>query len=285
MNTPTWRVAGASVQGSAHLSRGLPCQDAHAARGLPGGELLLAVADGAGSAECADIGAALAVQHCIDALSAPVEGVLDAGSWPAALRAAFRRARAAIVQAAEQDDRPLRQYATTLSAAVVTDQQLIVAQIGDGLVVAEDDAGELVLAARPQRGEYANEAYFLTLPNADDVVDVVVWEMQVQAIAFSTDGLLRLALRLPDYSPHAPFFAPLFAFLRRADAHSAERQLADFLASPRVCARTDDDKTLLLAVRQAADETVHDTAREGAAIETDSSVLSAPSVSSAASQA
>jgi hypothetical protein len=47
---------------------------------------------------------------------------------------------------------------------------------------------------------------------------------------------------------HAPFFAPLFKFIAEAkDLDVANQELTGFLRSPRVCDRTDDDLTLLLA--------------------------------------
>jgi hypothetical protein len=68
-----------------------------------------------------------------------------------------------------------------------------------------------------------------------------------------SDGLTRLALKMPSYEPHVPFFQPLFAYIEETSpANSnvkAEQQMAAFLASERVSARTDDDKTLVLAVR------------------------------------
>lgn len=47
---------------------------------------------------------------------------------------------------------------------------------------------------------------------------------------------------------HAPFFAPLFKFIAVAkDLDVTHQELTEFLQSPRVCDRTDDDLTLLLA--------------------------------------
>ena len=92
------------------------------------------------------------------------------------------------------------------------------------------------------------------MPQAGDYLEVQVHTLTAQALAMSTDGLLRLALKLPAYEPHPPFFKPLFAFIAEAgDTAVASQQLAGFLASPRVCARTDDDKTLVLAARMAHD--------------------------------
>ena len=50
--------------------------------------------------------------------------------------------------------------------------------------------------------------------------------------------------------PHAGFFAPLFSPLQTAERPDAlVAPLRAFLESPRVCERTDDDKTLVLASR------------------------------------
>ena len=234
------------------MERDVPCQDAHLYRVLPEGHLVIAVADGAGSAARSDEGARLAVQQAILSLeivlsdSIPTDELL----WRATMAQCFADAGDAIAQLAAQDGSSLRVFATTLTCAVVTPDQLIVGQIGDGLAVASDGEGNLLATVRPQRGEYANEAYFLTMPQAGDYVDVQVHALTVRALAMSTDGLLRLALKLPAYAPHPPFFKPLFAFIAAAgDTALAGQQLAGFLASPRVCARTDDDKTLVLAAR------------------------------------
>jgi hypothetical protein len=118
-------------------------------------------------------------------------------------------------------------------------------------VVAGEAPDKLFLVNRPQRGEYANETYFLTQEDALEQVQVSVFEKAVNFLAVMSDGLTRLAIKLPDHEPHLPFFQPLFAFVAHADDEvQASRHLVDFLTSERVCARTDDDKSLVLAVRQ-----------------------------------
>ncbi|NJK69758.1 MAG: protein phosphatase 2C domain-containing protein, partial [Microcoleus sp. SU_5_3] len=56
-----WQVVAASVTGTSHEKRSQPCQDAHCWRLLPNNVLAAAVADGAGSAALAEIGAKIAV--------------------------------------------------------------------------------------------------------------------------------------------------------------------------------------------------------------------------------
>jgi hypothetical protein len=251
-----WRHIGASVTGTSHTRSGLACQDAHAYREVAGSALLV-VADGAGSAEHSDRGARLASQAALAALSEALAGgwPAEGESWRDLFAGAYASARAELEELAVSADLPVRAVATTLLCAALSDEGLAVAQLGDGLAAAftlnEDPAssGEWFLAAEPQRGEYANETYFLSQPDALQHVEVRWHAGTVRALALMTDGLLRLVLD-GQRRPHVPFFQPLLTFgVEAGDAQAASGQLAEFLASERVCARTDDDKTVVLALR------------------------------------
>ena len=251
MAISSWRLVGALAPGTSHARLGLPCQDALA---YQAGErsLLVALSDGAGTAEYSQVGAQTAVQAALDSLAAalerrwPVEGV----AWQEALCAAFTDARSALQSLAEIEGQPLREYAATLILVVATADRLAVAQLGDGAAVAGEAPDRLFLVNRPQRGEYANETYFLTQEDALEQVQVSVHEKAVNYLAVMSDGLTRLALQLPAHEPYLPFFQPLFAFASHADEEQqAATHLLEFLTSERVCARTDDDKSLVLAVR------------------------------------
>lgn len=248
----TWRVIGAAVQGLSHQRADLPCQDAQGYRRLPDGSLLVAVADGAGSAARSDEGAQAAVQTALDWLAEGLagEGPLDELEAIELLLGAFEEARRALLALADEAGELPRLFATTLSLAVILNNRLLVGQIGDGVVVGKVSEGELFVATPQQRGEYANETYFLSQEDALEHVDIHLFEEEIEALAVMSDGLSRLALRLPSQEPHAPFFGPLFAFLNTVESEAeGEEKLAAFLNSERICARTDDDKALVLAVR------------------------------------
>lgn len=255
-STSTWRILGASVAGTSHTKNGTPCQDAHAHRLLAGDVAVLVTADGAGSAEHSDRGAAQAVETAADSLAEALHWL----GWPPAeedwqplFEAVFNRARESVIGLAEAQALPPRAFACTLLSVVASARGLSVAQVGDGLAVAARNGGEWFLAATPQRGEYANETYFLTQPGRLPPVDVRFFAEPVHAVAAMTDGLLRLVLDLNRNEPHQPFFQPLLAFAAQvSDAEEGTATLASFLSSERVCARTDDDKTLVLAVRPPA---------------------------------
>jgi hypothetical protein len=244
----TWRAYGASVRGSGHARLGLPCQDAHGWRPLAGG-IACAVADGLGSAARADEGARRAVAAALGALVAnlPQDGAAaDPAATEGGIRAAFAAARAALAEAAT--DAPLRDYATTLLLAAATDAWTAVGQIGDGAVVGRWRDGRLETLSEPQRGEYANEVLPLTADDALDRLRIQVWRTPVEALALFSDGLQALALDLAGGTPFERFFAPFLGALADPfDSTATGERLAAFLDTPRVCARTDDDKTLLVA--------------------------------------
>ena len=251
---PDWRVVGAAVQGSSHLKQGTPCQDALQYRTLAGGVLLTAVADGAGSAARSEAGARAAVEAALDSLASNLAAGAECCAWVDLFWQAFEQARAALEQLAEQSDAPLRAFATTLICVAATAERLVIGQLGDGAVIVRSAEGLLATLTSAQRGEYANETYFLTQAEALEHLEIQVIDGPVQALAVMSDGLIRLALKRPSNEPHAPFFKPLFAFVEAAvlsknGAH-ADDELASFLRSPRVCERTDDDKALVLAIRR-----------------------------------
>jgi hypothetical protein len=219
----SWRLLGASVVGAGHEVRGAGCDDAHAVASTRDGALLLiAVADGAGSAARGGDGARVAVQTALEH-GDPAD--------------AFEAAAAAL----EAD------MATTLTVVHVGADTVTVAQVGDGAVVLR--RGDVLEVVGPvEREEFLNETVFLTSTSWRDHLRVdVVPADGVDAVAVLTDGLQLLAFELPSGRPHDPFFTPLYSYAAADD--STVEELSAFLASERVCARTDDDKTLVLAVR------------------------------------
>ncbi|HEU5432602.1 MAG TPA: PP2C family serine/threonine-protein phosphatase [Thermomicrobiales bacterium] len=231
-----------------HARLGIGCQDARDVAILPSGIAVAAAADGAGSAPRSADGARWAVGAATHLLWDALAAAPPAADIDAALVEAFRGAHDFIAQAAAESELPASAFATTLLLAVAAPDGLHVAQTGDGMIVARQADGELIAATTPQNGEYANETFFLT--SDDGAPRFAATLPPACAVALLTDGLLPLAVDLRDCRPHAPFFDPLFAFAAVRGGHrGADAELAAFLASDRIAARTDDDTTLVLAVR------------------------------------
>lgn len=242
-----WRVIGASVEGSSHRQAGRGCDDACGWR-QAGGLLLLAVADGAGSARWGGEGARIAVEAALGAL---YDGLLELSlDWGLALGRALRAARVVLEAEAYYRGQPLREFATTLLLAVADGERLGAVQLGDGAIVARR-GGHWQRLTRPNEGEYANETVFLTVSEPQRHASSFVGPCgDLEALVLLTDGLEGLALNLREGEPHAPFFEALHRFARQGEAVGAlEAALRRELASERIEARTDDDKTLLIALR------------------------------------
>ena len=155
-----------------------------------------------------------------------------------------------------QADAPasLRDFATTLLAAVVTECWLACIQIGDGVIVVRRD-GALEALTHPAKGEYANQTDFVTADVYTETTQSrILRNHGVDAIALMSDGLERLAIELATNTPHAAFFRNLFAFAGSRELGHDERHaaLSQELRSEKVNRLTDDDKTLLVAVRAKA---------------------------------
>jgi hypothetical protein len=222
--------------------------------GRDGASYLIAlVADGAGSAVHSEAGSRLACEIGGEFLRAHVQQksrttrvVIDA----ALAAECLARVRTALAQAAGEAGATPRDFACTLLGVVAGPQQTLAFQIGDGVVIVRQ-AGQLEPVFWPDAGEYANMTYFVTDQDAAEHLHVAQFDTP-QELSLMTDGLQRLALVFATRQVHAPFFEPMFAVLRALAPHQCAAlnvQLADFLVSPAVSARTDDDKTLILATR------------------------------------
>lgn len=243
----TWRAVGVSVEGAGHRVRGAGCEDAHLARRTDTG-LVLVVADGAGSAARSQRGAEAVVTAVGDVLAGA--DVADL----ALVAVAIGRARAALEAEARDVGCPLGDLATTVHVAWLAGERLLTGQIGDGAVVVRSGGGLRSLDAA-DRGEYLNETVFLTSSAWDTEARFGAHDASdIDAIALMTDGLQLLAFDLAEDAPHAGFFEPMFSWVvALGDGEGAmdrgRDELAAFLASERVQSRTDDDTTLVLAVR------------------------------------
>jgi hypothetical protein len=214
-----------------------------------GGErvFLIAIADGAGSAAASDLGAQQAVEHILNKVSRYERGTLHIDVTT--ITAWIEGAREQIAETARQKRLQVRDLACTLLFAVLGESISLFAQVGDGAWIAQAN-GIYKPITWPSGGEYANQTTFITSPNWREVVQFQIVRQPLSHVAGFTDGLQMLALHFQSRSVHAPFFNPKFTALRAADDEtSLLAPLIEYLGSPSLCERTDDDKTLVMACR------------------------------------
>lgn len=265
-------VAGAAVQGTAHLAHAQGCQDAFKVVDL-GAAAVLAVADGAGGRQRSALGAHIAVDAACRILAQDVPDVADAPeAWTGWIAAAgarvvegYRRAVEGVLSAVADPSEPVDAgaLAATLAAAVVRPPWVAFLAVGDcfGTVLTHERAGpdercHLVLPPPPPG---ATETVFLSSPGAGlRLRSFALWEPRLSGVVLATDGCAALTLDHPsirELPPHAGplpaerFFCGLAATLRANGGDAAD--LRALLSGPGA-ARTGDDLTVVCALTEGS---------------------------------
>ena len=242
-----WRWAAASVIGTSHIRSGEGLQDAYDVSVFGSDHVFAAVLDGAGSAQFGRQGAWVVCRGL----------KIRFRDWLArnrelpdekTLRCWIDDLRDRIADVAERRGSEPRQFATTLTALLVSPEELLALQIGDSSVVGRRGPDWDVICW-PDNGEYASSTYFVT-DDPEVRLRIVRQVREHDAFALFSDGVGGLALSHEEETAHPGFFNPM---IRPVDASQGTGRLPElsaklgaYLAGPAVCERTDDDKTLVL---------------------------------------
>ncbi len=224
----TWKAIARSAIGTSHQKQQMPCQD-YGDYKIINQAIVGAVADGAGSAKYADIGAKLAVETVLAAFTEQdIFTITNLKKTTATVTIPQSRSERAVKQLftktvkkivttlkeqAANDGYSIEDFACTLLIVVATSNGLAAMQIGDGFIIVRRAEESPQLLFIPDKGEYINETSFVTSANALESMRVVVQTGQPKFICASTDGLERLAIRMSDHTPFIPFFKPLEEYL------------------------------------------------------------------------
>jgi serine/threonine protein phosphatase PrpC len=218
-----WRAVGGTVVGASHLRAGIPNQDAIR---LPTAEdltFIVAVSDGHGSPKCfrSDRGSRYAIAAAVLVATELLERTRGEDVTRLAERTAewvprelARRWREAVeldlvlspltvgeLDALEARDgasarsfvvaNPLLVYGATVLVAVVEEQFLMFAQLGDGDILVVSEAGEVTRPLPKDERLFANETTSLSSPSAERDFRVAVHALsasQPALVLLSTDG-------------------------------------------------------------------------------------------------
>lgn len=251
----SWRIVYASEVGTSHLYKDTPCQDSCWAQvnlmNTKQPLLSMFVSDGAGSAARGGEGAELAIEAAATFMAAKLKqgefGLNDALATDIVLAVRER-----IYSAAEASGFNARDFACTFIGVLSSPLGTLVLQVGDGGVVVDTGIG-LEVSVVPMAGEYANMTSFITDEDAVSIMASKTYPDPALRVAAFTDGIQRLALTMAKNTPHEPFFEPFFNGMAKVTAEQEDylqTLLVKFLGSEAVNKRTDDDKTLALAVWQ-----------------------------------
>jgi hypothetical protein len=250
-----WTWAAACRRGPSHEKADLRLQDAFkcfvgSAQCQP---LVIIVSDGAGSAPFGGEAASLICRRLTVFLRRHFEST-DALPTDELLESWLNAVRQAINDAAARRELAVRDFAATLILFISSGTESVVLHVGDGCAVLKDDGTNSWIAPSwPFHGEYASTTAFVTdepQPNRC----IVRHNGSVSAVSVFSDGLERLALDLKARQPFAPFFDRVIAPVAGSSSMGKDLELSNmletFLDSDSINSRSDDDKTLVLAVRR-----------------------------------
>lgn len=253
-----WRWIAASHIGTSHIRSGVRLQDAikcFSVQTKKKGIFFGVVSDGAGSASYGGQGASIvcrklsqaAKKHLSKNRSIPSDSLINC--W-------IDQARDSIFLAASRRNLTPRDFAATLICVISNGEESLIAHIGDGCAVLLDSGTkEWIAPSWPDHGEYASTTYFIT-DESDLKLRLTRYPDPIESIAIFSDGLERLALDFAQNKPFRGFFdgisRPLSQNSKCGKDFSLSSALIRYLNSETINSRTDDDKSLILAIRDAS---------------------------------
>jgi hypothetical protein len=252
----SWLVVAASEIGTSHTENGRSCEDSCWAQvsvtkdGLP--FLSIFVADGAGSAARGGEGAELAIAAAAGFIEKKLK-LNEFGLTDDLAVECVTAVRTVIDSQANAHGLKPRDFACTFLGVLSFQNGTLLMQVGDGGIAVDTGQG-LEVPIEPMGGEYANMTSFVTDDNAISVLKTKDYSVAAVKIAVFSDGLQRLALNMAENTAYEPFFSPFFNVLAKSTPDQEDElqaALMRFLGSAAVNDRTDDDKTLALAVMTA----------------------------------
>ena len=262
-----WRFVNVSVKGTSHLANEIPCQDHNACRVVHKNKsktLILCVSDGAGSALLAEQGSAYICDKFIRNVAKSLKSGRIVGDFDKEFfKEWLLEFQSELLEISKEGGKGIKDFACTFLGAIVGESHACFVQIGDGAIVFKDEDERYDFVFMPQQGQFVNQTFFATDENATAVLEHQNFERRIDEIALFTDGLQNLVLDLGTSKTNRDFFDQWFSWLSETpNGDSRKRALETYLQSPKINERTDDDKTLVLAVRDPLEQKKLDSAKE-----------------------
>lgn len=144
---------GCSQQGRQHIKMNKPCQDSNIRRTLSNGWILVAIADGVGSAKRSELGSREAVDAIASfcELAFPVDACCI--NLKSMMRTAMNYALKKVYEKAEAYELPEEALDTTLSVILWNGSRYVFGHSGDGGILGMHEDGHLEQLTHPLKGE------------------------------------------------------------------------------------------------------------------------------------
>ena len=241
-----WKSVCCAVQGRGHLKKNIPCQD-KVARLESNGVQVIALADGAGSASMSHFGAACVVESVSKFVAENFSDIIAQDDGRLVTQKILSVALQALTDEAKIHDCTLKDLASTLLLAAVSDEKFFLAHLGDGVIGYLSDAG-LKTASVPDNGEFSNETFFVTSAQAAAHMRIFKGALKkISGFILMSDGSEQSL-----YNKRKKILAPAVTRLMHrtclVDAEILTPQLEDAIKSV-ILDNTQDDCSLAILAR------------------------------------
>ncbi len=188
-----WKTAGIAAQGTSHIKKNMPCQDAVAAY-VKNGVSVIALADGAGSASHSDQGANLVATQICKYLVSNFNKIYKTEEVSDITTEIVEYLNKKLVTLSKKLNCELKDLSSTLQFVVIKeDKQCIIGHIGDGCIVGSDDQEEWRIISSEAKTSAANETEFVTSATSKNTMRMFKGEIDETSTAFvlMSDGSER----------------------------------------------------------------------------------------------
>lgn len=156
-----WLAVSAAVTGQKNEKKGILCQDMVTESLLLQG-VICVLADGAGSARYADIGASIAVNTTLSLFAQKTSSWFQSEKIETIKEEIINAICDRLKEECHKKNCPnISEFASTLLWIVVEGETVLIGQLGDGAVIGLSPSND-VLYFRTEQGEYANQTVFTT---------------------------------------------------------------------------------------------------------------------------
>lgn len=248
MQAAQWKCSGASVKGNSHEINGIECQDVWT-KYVYQNVIAVCICDGAGSAKHSRIGAEITSKIVTQWLAVFFDEAF--GKPLGVFVTVHTEIISALCNKATELQCELQELSCTLVAVAVDNAgRYVYWHLGDGGIITRCD-NELRVLSTPQKGDYANETYFVT---EEDVAEYLQFGVSIEetqnitGFAVFSDGLEMLLYSHATLEV-APAVAGMLNWHTQADEKTIsqviEKNLTDVFRQ-----KTNDDCSLVLLTRQ-----------------------------------
>ena len=254
MKITAWKGFAASIPGSGHIRRDIPCQDVSLT--IISERPALIVCDGRGSAMHSHFGAQAAVKIFrtqIAILEPMIASILDRNTtseeeWQSFCRIMYRTLAQVKLDLAAERNLPEKEFDFTVAFAITGKSFIGCFQVGDGAIVLRQK-GTCKTAFLPEKGEFANQTTFLRSGcDAEKSFQTRLFATsENNGIAIVSDGPEHLMFKLPEMVPGKVFDA---MFDDLSSDHFNRQDILDYLTDRRWNddPRGSDDRSLAILV-------------------------------------